>query len=139
MKRVGVTLGLVLLASCGRTVQFAAPITPGAFQCALREAEEMGYRRLEGSRETGAVRLGRYIAPPPAQEPTDPEVRVGDVTNPRLDRGQFESQIRVSERRGELRITVLSRPEGDDASAAAGGVEGDAQQILAECAAPPAG
>lgn len=134
MNRVWPSLLIVLVSGCGRTRQFDAPTSPGAFECALREAEEIGYRRLEGSREAGVVRLGRYIPPPPAREPTDPEVRVSDVTNPRLDPGRFESQIRISERRGQLRIAVIAQPDPDAATAAAGGVEGDAQQILAQCA-----
>lgn len=39
MNRVWLFLLVVLAAGCGRTRQFSAPTSAGAFQCALREAE----------------------------------------------------------------------------------------------------
>lgn len=140
MKRYGISLLCLALIGCRGPRQFSAPAPPGALDCALREAEEVGYRRLDGRREAGVVRLGRHIPPPPGREPTDPELRLSDVTGPRLPQGQFESQIRISVRRGQLRIAVLSEPEPDAATrrAGAGDATGDAQQILVECSTPPA-
>ena len=138
MNRYCLLLLVLAPLGCRGPRQFSGPAPAGALDCALRQAEEIGYRRLDGRAEAGVVRLGRHIPPPPGREPTDPEIRLSDVTGPRLAQGEFESQIRVSVRRGQLRVAVLSEPEPDAATRAAGAGDatGDAQQILAECVAP---
>ena len=134
MKRWKGPLVVMALAGCASPLlQFSAPAAAGALDCAIREAEEMGYRRLEGEMEQGAVRLGRFIPPPPAREPTDPAVRLSDRQGARAVEGPFETQIRVSERRGQLRVAVLTAPDSDAAQRDPGGPAGDARMILAEC------
>ena len=127
---------VLVAAGCRGPEQYAAPAPAGAAECAVREAEQMGYRRLEGNEARGAVRLGRYIAPPPGREPTDPEVRLSDRQGPRLSEGPFESQLRVWERDGMLRIAILSRPRSEGGAPDPGGPAGDARQLLVRCSPP---
>ena len=138
MKRSLAPIVLLLAAGCRGPEQFSAPAPAGAATCAIREAEQMGYRRLEGGEERGAVRVGRYIAPPPAREPTDPAVRLSDRQGPRLSDGPFESQLRISERDGSLRIAVLSEARNAGGAPDPGGPAGDARQILIRCMTQPA-
>lgn len=136
MKRWTTPLVAAALAGCASPLlQFSAPASAGSLHCAVREAEEMGYQRLEGAAEEGVVRLGRHIPPPPAREPTDPAVRLSDRQGPRPVEGPFETQIRVSERRGQLRVAVLTAPDSDAAQRDPGGPAGDARMILAACSA----
>jgi hypothetical protein len=129
-----VVLGLV---GCRGPEQYSAPAPAGSVACAVREAEQMGYRRLEGGEERGSVRVGRYIAPPPAREPTDPAVRLSDRQGPRLSDGPFESQLRISERDGSLRIAILSEARSPGGAPDPGGPAGDARQILVRCMTQP--
>lgn len=138
MKRWIAPIVVLGIAGCRGPEQYSAPAPAGAVECALREAEQMGYRRLEGGEDRGAVRIGRYIAPPPAREPTDPAVRLSDRQGPRLSDGPFESQLRVSERDGNLRIAILSEARSQGAAPDPGGPAGDARQILARCMTPAA-
>ena len=128
-----VVLGVV---ACRGPEQYSAPAPVGALACAVREAEQMGYRRLEGGEERGSVRIGRYIAPPPGREPTDPAVRLSDRQGPRLAE-PFESQLRVSERDGQLRIAILTEQRTPRGTSDPGGPAGDARQILVRCMTPP--
>ena len=136
MKRWIASIVAAGLAGCASPLQqFAAPAPAGSIDCALREAQEIGYRRLEGDSDAGVVRLGRHIPPPPAREPTDPAVRLSDRQGPRTpEQGQFETQIRIWERAGQLRIAVLATSDSDAAERDPGGPAGDARQILAQCA-----
>ena len=127
---------VVLAAGCRGPEQYSAPAPAGSVACAVREAEQMGYRRLEGREDRGAVRIGRYIAPPPAREPADPEVRLSDRQGPRIRQGPFESQLRVSERDGLLRIAILSDYRSPGDAPDPGGPAGDARQLLVKCMTP---
>ena len=120
---------------CWGPEQYSAPAPAGAAECALREAAEMGYPRLEGREDRGAVRIGRHIAPSPGREPTDPG-RVIDREEARLREGQFESQLRISERDGVLRIAILSEPRDRGDAPDPGGPAGDARLLLVRCTTP---
>lgn len=138
MKRWSLPLLLLAVAGCRGPRTFSAPAPANALECALREAQEIGYVRLEGQAESGVVRIGKRTAPPPGREVTDPEVRLSDITGPRLRTGEFESMLRVSMRRGQLRIAVLSLPDPEGAAGAPGvdSPTGDAQEILVQCSSP---
>lgn len=138
MKRWMAPIVVLGLAGCRGPEQYSAPAPAGALACAVREAERIGYRRLEGGEERGAVRIGRYIAPPPAREPTDPAVRLSDRQGPRVAE-PFESQLRVSERDGMLRIAILTERRTGGEAPDPGGPAGDARQILVRCMTPAAG
>ena len=122
---------ILVIAGCRGPQQVAAPAPAGAVDCVVREAERMGYRRLEGELEAGVVRVGRYIPPPPAREPTDPAVRLSDIQGPRLDEPRFDTQLRILQRAGQLRIVILS--ESRNAPAQGGGAMGDARQLMTLC------
>ena len=89
----------------------------------------------EGREDRGAVRIGRHIAPSPGREPTDPG-RVIDREEARMREGQFESQLRISERDGMLRIAVLSEPRDRGDAPDPGGPAGDARLLLVRCTTP---
>lgn len=133
MKRWSVPVLLLGLAACRGPQTFSAPAPAGAVECAVREAEENGYRRITGQAETGVVRMGRFIPDRPGREPIGPDVRVGDRTDPRLREGDFEAQLRISHRRGRLRVAVIPDPDGATRGPGADDPVGDAQEILAEC------
>jgi hypothetical protein len=137
MKRWMTPIAVLGMVGCRGPEQYSAPAPAGAVACAVREAEQMGYRRLEGGEERGSVRIGRYIAPPPGREPTDPAVRLSDRQGPRLA-DPFESQLRVSERDGILRIAVLTEARSGGGTPDPGGPAGDARQILVRCMTPAA-
>ena len=79
------------------------------------------------------VRMGRYMPPRPGSEPTAPTPLPADRDVPRALEGQFEAEIRVSERDGRLRVAVLTAPRSEATGSDPGGPAGDARQILAEC------
>lgn len=130
---------ITVLAGCAGHERYSAPAPASALDCAVREAEQIGYRRLATGSERG-VRMGKYIPPTPAREAADPRSATG--TDPDLGRsvlhgddgGPLESQFRVWHDRGELRFEILSEREGPSVeTAVTGDVAEDAQRILAQC------
>jgi hypothetical protein len=115
---------LLAAAGCRGPQQFSAPAPAGSVACAVRRAEQMGYRRIDGRDEDGVVRVGRYIPPAPTRDPRDP-------MNPSRNVTTFESQLRITERNGNLRVAILAASRGGEIDP--GGAEGAARQILAEC------
>ena len=130
----------VVLAGCAGQQHLSAPAPASALECAVREAEEMGYRRLSSNRRMG-VRLGKYTPGSPAREVADPRGATG--TDPDLgasvlhgdDGGPLESQFRVWHDRGELRFEIVSERDGPSVETRVTGDAGeDATKILAICA-----
>jgi hypothetical protein len=134
MKHWATPLVVALAVGCGRTQEFSAPAPAGALACAVREAERIGYERLEGTAEAGVVRLGRHVPPPPGTEPIPPEFQLRDVPGTHLVEGRFESQIRVLERRGRLHVQVVAERPRADADPETVDAARDARQIVALCA-----
>ena len=55
MRRWIAPVVVLVAAGCRGPEQYSAPAPAGAVTCALREAEAMGYRRLEGNEERGGM------------------------------------------------------------------------------------
>lgn len=123
----------LLAAGCGGLPSYSAPAPAGALRCAVGEAEELGYRRLEGDAEAGAVRMGKAIPPPPGRDPLEPERELGETVLTDYEEIPLQSQIRVSHAEGRLRVEVLSEREPDPATRRTGDASADAQRILASC------
>lgn len=133
---------LTVLAGCAGQQQFSSPAPASSLECAIGEAEEMGYRRLSSSRRMG-VRLGKYVPDDPAREQRDRMSPTGtdrDLGNDVLrgdDGGPLESQFRVWHDRGQLRFEILSEREGPSVETqVTGDASEDAQKILALCGGP---
>ena len=137
MKRWMTPIVLLGIVGCRGPEQYSAPAPAGALACAVRVAGEMGYRRLEGDAERGSVRMGRYIPPTPAREPTDPAATLSDRQGVNVD-DTFETQLRLTERDGTLRIALLTEQRTPRGTSDPGGPRGDARQILVRCMTPAA-
>jgi hypothetical protein len=127
---------LALLAACGGLPSYSVPAPEGALDCAVEEAAELGYRKLEGEVEAGVVRMGKYIPPPPGRDLSEPDEELGDVVLTDFEDIPLQSQIRLSYSGGELRVQVLSEREPDLATRRTGDASEDAQRVLASCTTP---
>lgn len=107
--------GALTLAACAGPQRFSAPAPDGALDCALREAQHLGYQAVEGSVKDGMVLVGRPIT-------------TGDARIP------WDGQLRLRQGDGLLRIEVISERSlsGQPSATAAD----DGRQILALCSSP---
>ncbi len=124
-----------LAAGCARPREYAAPAPEGALQCALQEAEELGYVRMSGEPGEDFVRGSQRVDPPPsldlAERPPPPGPE--DIRPvPRDEPVHNELLLRAAD--GMLRIEVLQTREGDEELARDGSeADGHAQIILTTC------
>lgn len=135
--RQPISLGIILiLAACGgRTREYAGPAPAGAMECAIREAEKLGYRRMEGSSEDQVVRVSQRLDRTPADELAPPDRRPGrDQGEPLAADRPTENQLRLREGRGRLRVQVLSVVESSLRTGVAASTADDhARIIVARC------
>ena len=126
-----VAVGLaLLLAACGRTREFAGPAPAGALDCALREAQGMGYSRKEGANASDYVRVSQQVELPQEMRPEGRDPLPGpDAVRPVTSEREMPNELIVREVRGQLRIQVVGRLDGDGGTEA----ESHAQRILAAC------
>lgn len=126
------------LGACGRTGELSVAAPAGSLQCALEEAEQMGYERITGRAERGAARVAQRLEEEPA-EVADPQDLLGlDEIRPELRNRPIENQLLIREEGGRLRIAVLGvNREGREIRGGAD-AEDHARMILVQCSAPPA-
>lgn len=132
-----VAIGLVV-GACGRSGELSAPAPAGALQCALDEAEQMGYERITGRAARGAIRLSQRLEEEPAEQ-ADPQDLLGlDEIRPVLQNRPVENQLLVREADGRLWIDVLGvNSEGREIRGGAD-AEDHARMLLVQCTPPPA-
>lgn len=127
-----------LLSACSRPPQYVAPAADDALKCALREAIEMGYRRMEGGGDELQVRVSQRPDPPPGEGTAPPEPAPG--TGQRLeteddDRSE-ENQLIFRHEDGRLHIQVVSLAEGKPVDQPMPAADSHARRILAACTTP---
>ncbi|HET7322399.1 MAG TPA: hypothetical protein VFI96_07905, partial [Longimicrobiaceae bacterium] len=62
-------LALILLAAgCAGPPEYSAPAPANALDCAVREAEHLGYTRMAGGEKEGFVRVEIRMPPAPAED-----------------------------------------------------------------------
>lgn len=124
---------VLLLAACGGPREYSAPAPAGALQCALEEAEELGYERMSGEPDEAYVRVGQRVDPPLAVRPTQPPPPAGpDGARPAAGDAPDSNQLLLREEGGMLRIEVL---HADGHAGIGSDADGHAQMILAACTA----
>ena len=107
MRRPVPLLALPLMAACTQPPQYVAPAPAGAVECALREAIDLGYRRMEGAADDPVVRV--------SQRPDDPPGAGGASLDPPPGTG---------------------RPEGSPTRTPMPAADAHARRILATCSTP---
>lgn len=124
-----------LAAGCARPREYAAPAPEGALQCALREAEELGYVRMSGEPGEDFVRVSQRVDPPPSLDLAErPPLPGLDATRPVAQDEPIHNELLLREADGMLRIEVLHAREGDESPDRDGSeADGHAQIILTTC------
>ena len=134
MSRVAAVGLVLLLAACGRTREYVAPAPAGALDCALREAREMGYSRMEGANAENFVRVSQRVELPQEHRPEGRDPLPGpDAVRPVHRDQPMYNELILREERGQLRIQVVGQVRGTAPVPADRDAEGHAQRILAAC------
>ena len=136
MRRPFPLLALPLMAACTQPPQYVAPAPAGAVECALREAIDLGYRRMEGAADDPVVRV--------SQRPDDPPGAGGASLDPPPGTGRRleeearpeENQLIFREEGGRLHIQVVSLAEGSPTRTPMPAADAHARRILATCSTP---
>ena len=136
MRRTAGLLLLPLLAACNRPPEYVGPAPAGAINCALSEAIDLGYRRMEGAADDPVVRV--------SQRPDDPPGAGGASLDPPPGTGRRleeearpeENQLIFREEGGRLHIQVVSLADGRPTSAPMPAADAHARRILAACTGP---
>ena len=136
MRRTAGLLLLPLLAACNRPPEYVGPAPAGAINCALSEAIDLGYRRMEGGAEDRFVRVSQRPDPAPSQGAVSSDPPPG--TGRRLDEADRpgENQLIFREEGGRLHIQVVSLADGRPTSAPMPAADAHARRILAACTGP---
>lgn len=129
-------LALPLVAACNRPPQYVAPAPAGAVDCALREALDLGYRRMEGGGDERVVRVSQRPDPRPGEGAVDPDPSPGTGDRLEEDDRPDENQLIFREEGGRLHIQVVSLAEGSPTTTPMPAADAHARRILATCAAP---
>lgn len=124
-----------LLSACSRPPQYVAPAPEDALECALREAIEMGYRRMEGGGDELQVRVSQRPDPPPGDRtaPSAPAPETGQRLETEDDDGPEENQLIFRHENGQLHIQVVSLAEGKPVDQPMPAADSHARRILAAC------
>jgi hypothetical protein len=124
------------LAACAGPQRFSAPAPDGALDCALRQAQQLGYQAVEGSVEDGMVLVGRRVAPRPETAADERPGQEGKIVTTNYSQIPWDGQLRLRQGGGQLRIEVISdrnlsgQPPGTATTA------DDGRQLLALCSSP---
>lgn len=122
---------------CARPRVYSAPAPAGALDCALREALDLGYQRMTGEPQEGYIRVAQRIEPSQLARRREADPLPGsDRVLPDASDAPVENQLAFQERRGQLRIQVVSVTRAGEAVAPQHDAEAHAQIILATCSAP---
>jgi hypothetical protein len=140
MRRLTYLLVPVALAACARPKEFVAPAPAGAVDCAVREAEHLGYTRIAGEPGDPFVRMGILIPPPPAQGPAAPPPMDGpsSVVAPAREKKEIpplQDQLLFREQDGKLHVQVVSVSSSGQSVAPPRDAIDHAQMVLARCTA----
>lgn len=127
-----------LLAACSRPPQYVAPAPEGAVDCALQEAIEMGYRRMEGGGDASLVRVSQRPDPRPGEgtAPADPAPGTGQRLEVTEEDRPEENQLIFRHENGRLHIQVVSLAEGRPVERPMPAADSHARRILAACTTP---
>lgn len=136
MRTAAVLLLLPLAAGCHRPPQYVGPAPAGALDCALREALDLGYRRMEGGADDDYVRVSQRPEPVPGEGAVDADPPPG--TGRRLDGEErpAENQLIFREAGGRLHIQVVSLAEGRPVATDIPTADAHARRIFATCTTP---
>ena len=127
-------LACAALAACRGPREYSAPAPAGALDCALREAQDIGYQRMEGGRDRGLIRVSQRVEDPPTirREQPDPLSGREDV-RPIIENRPFENQLLFREDGGRLRIQIVGLTRDGAQIDAGADADSHAQRILAAC------
>ena len=128
-----VLLLLPLAAACHRPPEYVGPAPAGAITCAMNEALDLGYRRMEGSVEEHFLRMSQRPEPRPGERAVSIDPPPG--TGRRLDEQERpqENQLILREETGRLRIQVVSTAEDRPTQLDMPDADAHARRILATC------
>jgi hypothetical protein len=132
MTRLTPLLLLPLIAACNRPPEYVGPAPAGAMDCALREALDLGYRRMEGGSDERLVRVSQRPDPVPGQGAVEPPLRPGQRLEQDQERPE-ENQLIFREEGGRLHIQVVSQAEENPTTVAMPAADAHARRILAAC------
>jgi hypothetical protein len=128
---------LLVLAGCGRTADFSGPAPAGAMQCALEHAIAAGYERIEGSVETGFLRMSQRLPQSPADVLPEPQPDLGRAVLRDPTALPVENHLEIRQERGTLRITVLGLNNEGARTEAGTNAEDQARTMIALCTSDP--
>lgn len=143
-----IVAGVLLVAGgaggCARPRELSAPAPAGALECAYREAQSLGYRKLAGEPQESYYRISQHRDPTPAREAGTPErPRAPDLVDqavrPEVRTQGLDNEMILRERDGRLVIQVVTIDRGDRGQAPAQSAEAHARMFLAACSAPAGG
>jgi hypothetical protein len=129
-------LVLPLLAACNQPAQYTAPAPAGAVECALREALDLGYRRMEGGADDPVVRVSQRPDDPPGTGGASAEPPPVTGQRPEEEPRPEENQLIFREEGGRLHIQVVSLAEGSPTQTPMPAADAHARRILATCSTP---
>lgn len=136
MRTPAVLLIVPLLAACSRPPSYAAPAPAGAVECALREAIDLGYRRMEGGADEGFARVSQRPDPPPGEGTASVDPPPGTGRRLEEEDRPAENQLIFREQGGRLHIEVVSFAEGRVVETPMPTADAHARRILATCTTP---
>jgi hypothetical protein len=128
-------LFLPIALACNRPPAYVGPAPAGALDCALREAIDLGYRRMEGRPGDSFARVSQR--PDPAAEGAA-EVNPRPGAGTRLDQEArpMENQLIFREEGGRLRVEVVSLAAGRAEDSTVPTADAHARRIFATCTTP---
>ena len=124
------------LAACAGPQRFSAPAPAGALDCALRQAQHLGYQTVEGRVEDGMVLVGRRIAPRPELSVGNQPGQEGKIATTDYSRIPWDGQLRLRQGDGQLRIEVISERNLNGQPSGTATTADDGRQLLALCSSP---
>lgn len=135
-RAIGSSVLLLFATACRGPAQYVAPAPAGAIDCALREAEDLGYRRMEGGGDQSILRVSQRPDPPPGEGGVDPDPAPGTGQRLEDESRPGENQLVFREEGGRLHIQVVSQAEGGPTTTAMPTADAHARRILAACTTP---
>jgi hypothetical protein len=136
MRYVVIPLALGL-GACAGPQRYSGPAPANAVDCAVREAQKLGYQKMAGEAEEGEVRVGIHIPPRPVTEVREMDShRSSDqpsATGPEVADTPMDAQLGFRYAGGRLSIEVISDTQEKAPPGFRQTVLDHAQQILALC------
>lgn len=133
MRTPGLLLLLPLATACNRPPEYVGPAPAGAINCALSEALDLGYRRMEGSADDRFVRVSQRPDPAPGEGAVSVDPPPGTGRRSEDADRPSENQLIFREEAGRLRIQVVSFADGQPTTTPAPTADAHARRILATC------